>query len=90
MLILAVLVLAFHADISADWQNAHGIIGLALLLFEDCGTHADRELVDLDLEKLCKKEMAELMEHYYDAEEKYGHKKRPDLAPNCRKRQRGV
>lgn len=34
--------------------------------------------------------MAELMEHYYDAEEKYGHKKRPDLAPNCRKRQRGI
>ena len=90
MLILAVLVLAFHADISADWQNAHGIVSLALLLFEDGGTHADRELVDLDLEKLCKKEMAEFMEHYDDAEEKYSHKKRPDFAPNCRKRQRGI
>ena len=90
VLILAVLVLAFHADISADWQNAHGIVSLALLLFEDGGTHADRELVDLDLEKLCKKEMAEFMEHYDDAEEKYSHKKRPDFAPNCRKRQRGI
>ena len=90
VLILAVLVLALHADISADWQNAHGIVGLALLLFEDGGAHADRELVDLDLEKLCKKEMAELMEHYDDAEEKYSHKKRPDFAPNCRKRQRSI
>ena len=90
VLILAVLVLALHADVSAYRQDSHGIVCIALLLFEDGGTHADRELVDLDLEKLCKKEMAELMEHYYDAEEKYGHKKRPDLAPNCRKRQRGV
>ena len=90
VLILAVLVLALHADVSAYRQDSHGIVCIALLLFEDGGTHADRELVDLDLEKLCKKEMTEFMEHYDDAEEKYSHKKRPDLAPNCRKRQRGV
>ena len=66
--VVALLVLALHGAVAADWQQAQRIEGLPSLRLQELRAHVDGVFVHLHARELGRDEMAELMDGDQEAE----------------------